>query len=160
MSLAQIKPRSNVIPVRVQLERETPATEYCRTVRRHWLDTVKLMEAAPFGSDDREILAYIAEEAEQLYRDAQFVEANEMEEIMAYRIRCERLPGRGREDEIRRLGIDAMRRHAYCAKNANGPDAGRTVERCRSGYYATYNFANQLIGDKSQGMMREVPFVD
>ena len=160
MSLAQIKPRSNVIPVRVQLERETPATEYCRTVRRHWLDTVKLMEAAPFGSDDREILAYIAEVAEELYRDAQFCQAEVMEDIMARRIDAEDRRARAVLTEVRRKGVELMRSHHRKVENATGPNAGFTINWYRAEYQAIHGFCQWMLGDKADGMEEEAKRVD
>jgi len=160
MSLAQIKPRSNVIPVRVRLMNETPMTEYCRTVRRCWVDAVKRMEDAPSGSDEREILAHIADAAEELYRDAQFCQAEDMEDIMARRIKHENWCHHARQDEVRRQALDEMRKYAHQAANASGPDAGSVIANARAGYLAAFNFASKLIGEKSNGMMQEVPLVD
>ena len=160
MSVSAIKPRSNIIPVRVRLMNETPMTEYCRTVRRHWLDTVKLMEAAPFGSDDREILAYIAEVAEELYRDAQFCQAEVMEDIMARRIDTEDRRARAVLTEVRRKGVELMRSHHRKVESATGPNAGFTVNWYRAEYQAIHGFCQWMLGDKADGMEEEAKRVD
>jgi len=131
-------------------------TAYVAEVYEHWQEIDERYKSLPHGSHQRYLWEVQAEAAWDLYRHAKACEADDIDDVMAFRAEHDSREKTYAAWHLRAVAVDSMRDYRWRASNAVGPDAGLTATKAQAAELAILNFANRVLGEGANGISREV----
>ena len=133
-------------------------TAYVAEVYEHWQEIDERYKSLPHGSHQRYLWEVQAEAAWDLYRHAKACEADDIDDVMAFRAEHDSREKTYPAWAIGCRAVTTIQGYRWRAAGGLGPGPGYDMSgaQLRAAEQAVFDFAKSIIGKAADGILEEV----